>query len=171
MPYNWNNYNKPKKKTRNDRPDHQPGHRMEFERNRKRILATQEICALCGKPVDKKLKYPHPMCATVDHIIPVSKGGHPSAIDNLQLAHFSCNRQKWDRVQAEVQTDKLRAQGGADVYSANDPRGLPWSIDWSRYEPADENGRGGNFDKLWEEAEAIRAKGYILTARGIMPKG
>lgn len=168
MPYNWNNYNRPKKKNRNDRPDHKPGHRMEYERNRKRILATQEICALCGKPVDKKLKYPHPMCATVDHIIPVSKGGHPSSIDNLQLAHFSCNRQKWDRVQAEVQTDKLRTQGHTDAYSVNDPRGLPLSIDWSHYEATD---NGSNFDTLWKEAEQLRYKGYIITARGIMPKG
>ena len=163
MPYNWNNYNKPKKKSnRNNRPDHQPGHRMEFERNRKRILLTQEVCALCGKPVDKSLKYPHPECATVDHIIPVSKGGHPSAIDNLQLAHFRCNRLKWDKLQAQD------TAGGAG-YDANDPRNLPLSIDWSRY-TADENG-GSNFDTLWKEAEAIRAKGLVLTARGILPKG
>ena len=35
--------------------------------------------------MDKKLKYPHPLSACIDHIIPLAKGGHPSDIDNLQL--------------------------------------------------------------------------------------
>jgi 5-methylcytosine-specific restriction endonuclease McrA len=38
------------------------------------------------------------MSATVDHIIPVSKGGHPSAMDNLQLAHWICNRLKSNKL-------------------------------------------------------------------------
>ena len=40
------------------------------------------------------LKYPDPMSKTVDHIIPIAKGGHPSDLANLQLAHRWCNRQK-----------------------------------------------------------------------------
>ena len=80
----------------NNRPDHDGAHRLAFERNKKKILATQTICAICGKPVDKTLKYPDRMSATVDHIIPIAKGGHPSDIDNLQLAHFICNRLKSD---------------------------------------------------------------------------
>ena len=69
---------------KNTRPDHDGTHRKEFERNRKIILETQDVCGICGRPVDKSLRYPHPMSATVDHIIPVSHGGHPSAISNLQ---------------------------------------------------------------------------------------
>lgn len=34
----------------------------------------------------------------IDHIIPIAKGGHPSDIDNLQLAHWTCNRQKSDKI-------------------------------------------------------------------------
>ena len=30
---------------------------------RRWVLATQDNCALCGKPVDKSLKTPHPMSA------------------------------------------------------------------------------------------------------------
>ncbi len=81
---------------KNTRPDHDGSHRLAFERNKKKILATQTICGICGKPVDKNIPYPNPMCATVDHIIPINRGGHPSDIDNLQLAHFVCNRQKSD---------------------------------------------------------------------------
>ena len=67
-------------------------HRSQFDKNRKKIYATQTICGICGKPVDFSLKFPDPMSPTIDHIIPVAKGGHPSDIDNLQLAHFYCNR-------------------------------------------------------------------------------
>ena len=72
--------------------------RYTYEANRKLILASQDVCAICGQPVDKTLKSPHPMSATVDHIIPIAKGGHPSDINNLQLAHRACNRAKSDKL-------------------------------------------------------------------------
>jgi endogenous inhibitor of DNA gyrase (YacG/DUF329 family) len=50
-------------------------------------------CQICGKKVNKKLKYPHPKCATIDHIIPLSKGGTHEP-KNVQLAHFVCNDRK-----------------------------------------------------------------------------
>lgn len=69
-----------------------------FENNKKIILATQSVCAICGLPIDKSLKSPHPMSPSVDHIIPISKGGDATAIDNLQLAHRTCNRMKSDKL-------------------------------------------------------------------------
>jgi len=57
--------------------------RTAFDKARKIILSTQEICGICGNPVDFSYKAPHPLSATVDHIIPVSKGGHPSALENF----------------------------------------------------------------------------------------
>lgn len=80
------------------RTDREPGNRALFESNRKIILATETICAICGKPVDKSLKYPDPMSPAVDHIIPVSKNGDPSSLDNLQLTHRVCNGMKGDRL-------------------------------------------------------------------------
>lgn len=77
---------------RNERPDHDGTHRLAFERNKKKIYATQTVCGICGKPVDFSYKFPHPLSPCIDHIIPVVKGGHPSDLDNLQLAHFCCNR-------------------------------------------------------------------------------
>lgn len=74
------------------------GNRAAFENARKKILATQTVCGICGKPVDFSYRYPHPLSPTVDHIIPVSKGGHPSDIANLQLAHRCCNREKSDKL-------------------------------------------------------------------------
>lgn len=87
---------KVKKKTK--RPDRDGTHRAAFDRARKKIYATQTICAICGNPVDFELKAPHPFSPTVDHIIPVARGGHPSDIRNLQLAHRICNEKKSDKL-------------------------------------------------------------------------
>lgn len=53
-------------------------------------------CQLCGEAVDAALRFPNLMCATLDHKMPVSKGGEHSYA-NTQLAHFSCNSKKRDR--------------------------------------------------------------------------
>ena len=88
------------------RSDRTPGNRAAFEAARKKILATQTHCGICGKPVDFSYRYPHPLSATVDHIIPVAKGGHPSDISNMQLAHFACNRVKGDRLAKKKEPQK-----------------------------------------------------------------
>lgn len=99
------------------------GHRSAYERNKKVIFKTQNTCGICGHLVDFSLKSPHPMSASIDHIVPVSKNGHPSDISNLQLAHRACNRQKSDKVFANADT-KPQAIGN---------RNLPHSMDWTEY--------------------------------------
>lgn len=109
-----------------ERPDRNGTHRKVLDKNKKIIYATQTVCGICGKPVDMTLKYPHPLAKSVDHIIPVAKGGHPSDIDNLQLAHWTCNRQK---------SDKLIERKGL-VLSDDDAisnRLLPQSRDWATF--------------------------------------
>lgn len=88
------------------RPERNPAIRSQWEAAKRQVLATQSVCGICGKPVDKSLKYPHPMSATVDHIIPVSKRGDPVSIDNLQLAHRYCNRMKSDKLPSMVEPKK-----------------------------------------------------------------
>ena len=99
-------------------------YRAQYLANKKIILATQSICGICGQPVDKSLKYPHPMSASIDHIIPLAKNGDPYALDNLQLAHRKCNREKSDKLPRDGTTTH-RPQ--VDVN-----RDLPLSRDWSR---------------------------------------
>lgn len=106
-----------------NRPDHDGTHRRAFERNKKIIYSTQTICGICGKPVDFSIKYPSAMSACIDHIIPIDKGGHPSDISNLQLAHFTCNRQKSDKIIAKKEVQK-------DIKNNRD---LPQSADWKAY--------------------------------------
>lgn len=110
-----------------NRPDKDGSHRLAFERNKAKIMATQTVCGICGKPVDKSLRYPHPLSPCVDHIIPVSKGGHPSDLDNLQLAHWTCNRQKSDKL--------LKRHSKADQEEAISNRVLPLACDWTAYRP------------------------------------
>lgn len=50
-------------------------------------------CQICHQRVDKKLKYPDPKSASLDHIIPLSQGGSHT-YRNLQLAHLGCNSSK-----------------------------------------------------------------------------
>lgn len=54
------------------------------------------VCQICGKKVNRRLKYPHPKSPSLDHIIPLSRGGTHTT-DNVQLAHFGCNAHKSDR--------------------------------------------------------------------------
>jgi 5-methylcytosine-specific restriction endonuclease McrA len=50
-------------------------------------------CQLCRHPVDRSLPPGHPGSATLDHVVPLSRGGgHDQA--NLQLGHWSCNKAK-----------------------------------------------------------------------------
>ena len=105
------------------RIDKQGAHRGAFEKNKKIIFKTQNTCGICGKPVDFSIKSPGPLSAVIDHIIPVSKGGHPSDMDNLQLAHWTCNRQKSDKL--------FVIQKEAPIVLGN--RNLPQSISWTEY--------------------------------------
>lgn len=108
------------------RADHVGEHRTAYDKNRRIILSTQDICGICGNPVDKTYKYPHPLSAVVDHIIPINKGGHPSDINNLQLAHRWCNRQKADKL---FDIKKTFADKEKEVKN-ND---LPQHYDWKQY--------------------------------------
>lgn len=48
------------------------------------LLRQTNACGICGKSIINLKE------ATIDHIIPLSKGGH-SGLSNLQLAHEKCN--------------------------------------------------------------------------------
>lgn len=85
------------------------GHRR--DQVRRRVLAEESDCWLCGGPVDKSLRFtpgkhakncagncdgciPHPMSPTVDEVIPVSLGGDPFDRSNCRLAHRLHNIQR-----------------------------------------------------------------------------
>jgi hypothetical protein len=57
-------------------------------------------CGLCGGAVSKKREHPDPLAPSIDHIVPLSKGGDNEPA-NLQLTHLRCNLSKRDRPQGE----------------------------------------------------------------------
>lgn len=75
-------------------------------KRRKQVASWGRPCALCGQPIDYTLttyvdptdgkRKPHPWSYELDEIRPVSKGGSPYDLDNLQPAHRWCNQQKGD---------------------------------------------------------------------------
>jgi hypothetical protein len=60
------------------------------------------VCQICGKKVNKNRLYPDRMCASLDHIIPLSKGG-PHTYNNVQLAHLACNVSKSNKLPESIQ--------------------------------------------------------------------
>ncbi len=58
-------------------------------------------CGLCHRSIRPALRYPHPQSATIDHIVPMSRGGH-HVWDNVQAAHFRCNMVKNSKVEGQL---------------------------------------------------------------------
>lgn len=62
-------------------------------------------CAICGEVCDWNdhswSKYSGPMYPSIDHIMPMAKGG-PHVWENVQVAHIICNSEKGDRYEEEI---------------------------------------------------------------------
>ena len=78
-----------------------------WQQVRKRVISSKDhVCALCGNPIDMEAPAYSPMACEVDHIIPISRGGAAYDIDNLQLVHARCNRQKSNRLRDDYDVEK-----------------------------------------------------------------
>jgi 5-methylcytosine-specific restriction endonuclease McrA len=105
-------------------PNGEPWNSMAWKIARGRALHSKEpYCSLCHKFVDITLpmNLPNgkrdPMAVEVDHIVPISRGGAPYEVDNLQLTHHICNRKKGTRMDSDYE--------GQDVVNP-----LPLSNSW-----------------------------------------
>lgn len=54
------------------------------------------VCGICHGKVDRRLRPPHPARASLDHIVPLAKGGSHTR-SNVQCSHWICNSRKGDR--------------------------------------------------------------------------
>ena len=81
--------------------------REHVRRRRARILETQvdkftdkdvrmahgDICYLCNEKINFRLKHPNPKSPSLDHVIPLSRGG-THTLDNAAMVHYVCNQKK-----------------------------------------------------------------------------
>lgn len=66
--------------------------------NRQRVFKRDGWqCGICHEAVDPELGYPHPGSVSLDHIVPMSKGG-PHTYENTQCSHLRCNLIKRDKI-------------------------------------------------------------------------
>lgn len=53
-------------------------------------------CHICEGFIDFSLTWPHPKSKSMDHVIPIAKGG-THVLANVKLAHLTCNLRKSDK--------------------------------------------------------------------------
>lgn len=52
-----------------------------------------DVCYLCGDRINFRLKHPHPGSPSLDHVIPLARGG-THTLDNVAMTHWRCNHKK-----------------------------------------------------------------------------
>lgn len=67
------------------------------------------VCWLCGEDIDMTLPYQHPKAFSLDHVVPLTRGG--GIRGETRPAHISCNSERGGR--------ENRRRGGGDGR-------LPW---------------------------------------------
>jgi predicted nucleic acid-binding Zn ribbon protein len=66
------------------------------------LLRDQDgLCYLCLLPISEDHKVPHPLSLSVDHVIPLARGG-TGLRENLRATHLLCNLQKGARFPDEL---------------------------------------------------------------------
>lgn len=58
-------------------------------------------CGICGNALDRSARHPDPLSPSLDHIVPVSRGG-AHVVANLQWAHLICNIRKGARMPTDA---------------------------------------------------------------------
>ena len=71
------------------------------------VFKARGICVLCGKPLDPTKPRAHPLRTEIDHIIPVSQGGHPYDINNLRAVHRVCHQRRDRKPEPETWSNGL----------------------------------------------------------------
>ena len=74
-----------------------------WKRFRTRFLAIERYssaftCHYCGELIDEGVSPPSPNALTVDHVIPISKGGGLKDKNNVVVCCYFCNMKKGDKV-------------------------------------------------------------------------
>lgn len=79
---------------------------------RKQVFDQEATCWICGEWVDQTLSRYHPMARSVDHVVELRLGGHPTDRQNARLAHRRCNTIRSNKARA-----RKREQISVDLHS------------------------------------------------------
>jgi len=90
-------YRQAKRESKRRRRAMKKGARCEPYKRRDIFERDGWTCKVCGEKVNRRTVAPHPKAPTIDHIVPLSKGG-ADAPDNVQCAHARCNTVKSDNL-------------------------------------------------------------------------
>lgn len=62
------------------------------------VKAQGDPCARCGHNIDPTLDARHPLSFTLDHVVPLSRGGNLLDPANARAMHRRCNSARGNRV-------------------------------------------------------------------------
>lgn len=112
---------------RHDAPGRGAGRKFPRIRYRARRVILERsgwTCLICGAPIDRELRFPHPGSATIDHRDP--DGAHDPG--NWQAAHLGCNVSKGRKVRAgadpKLRSVAIGSPGGRGASLDLDPSAL-----------------------------------------------
>lgn len=89
-------------------PRKQKWNKTEWAQARKRAIASKDpVCAICHTYIDLEAPPFSPLSVEVDHIVPRARGGAMYELDNLQLTHSRCNRQKGARMDSDYEANTV----------------------------------------------------------------
>ena len=71
-----------------------------YRRERAAILKGVVACWICGRPIDKTLRWPDPMSASADHVTAHHDGGDDGR-RNLKPSHLGCNSSRGKRAHSK----------------------------------------------------------------------
>lgn len=60
------------------------------------------VCHICGGDIDRAAEWPSSECVSLDHVVPLSRGGEHSYA-NCKTAHWGCNSSKSNKLLDELQ--------------------------------------------------------------------
>ena len=69
-------------------------------------------CYLCGEKINKSQKAPHPKSPSLDHVVPICKGGG-HVLNNVKAAHLRCNQSKGSKTLEEYREFCERRQNAS----------------------------------------------------------
>lgn len=92
-------------------PDGSIMNNAEWASVRKRAInAYDHRCNICGTELDAKAKPYTRTSIEIDHIIPISRGGSPYDLNNLQVLCMVCNRRKSNNLEHDLEALKPENQ-------------------------------------------------------------